>query len=100
MRTKILKNEILNRIKNQTLDAEYIENFESRWSEAESVIIKNPKWAYQYAKNVLKRRWPAAEPIIMKDPYAAYYYAMKFFPEGWPEAEPFIKENTDIIIVY
>ncbi len=49
-----------------------------RWPEAEEFIIKDPKWAYCYAKNVIKGRWPEAEETIRKDPEWAMYYALYF----------------------
>ena len=42
----------------------------------ESKVIINPKWAYWYARDVMKQRWPEAEPTIRTDPAWAYWYAM------------------------
>jgi len=45
-----------------------------RWSEAEPYIMKNPTYAYWYARYVIEGRFPEAEPYIMKSPeYAAEY---------------------------
>jgi hypothetical protein len=41
----------------------------------ESKVIINPKWAYGYARSVMKQRWPEAEPMIRTDPERAYWYA-------------------------
>jgi len=65
-----------------------------RWPEAEPYIMKDPEWAYWYARDVLKRPWPEAEPYIMKDPELAYYYALLVLKRRWPEAEPYFMKNT------
>jgi len=64
-----------------------------RWPEAERYIMKDPKWAYFYASLVLKRRWPKAEPYIMKDPWWAYRYTADVLNRRWPEAEPYIMKD-------
>jgi ketosteroid isomerase-like protein len=65
----------------------------SRWLEAEPAIAQNPRWAYYYALDVLKRPWPEAEPYIVKDPIWAYFYALYVLKRPWPEAEPTIAKN-------
>jgi hypothetical protein len=40
-----------------------------RWPEAEPAIMKNPEYAYLYARDIRKTRWPEAEKYIMKDSY-------------------------------
>ncbi len=40
-----------------------------RWLEAEPYIMKDPEWAYWYARDIIKGRWPEAEPYIMTDEY-------------------------------
>jgi hypothetical protein len=54
---------------------------------------KDPEWAYEYARDKLKRRWPAAEPYIMRDPYWAQEYADRVIKGRWPEAEPVIMQD-------
>jgi len=63
------------------------------WPEAEPVIIKDPTVAADYASDVLKRRWPDAEPYIMKDPQWAYSYVRSVLKRAWPEAEPYIMKD-------
>jgi hypothetical protein len=55
-------------------------------------ISKDPKWACLYAITALNRkRWPEAEPYIMKDPGYAYTYARSVIKKRWPEAEKYIR---------
>ena len=65
-----------------------------RWLEAEPVIMKNAKWAYWYARYVINGRWPEAEPFIMKDAEWAYVYAKYVIEDRWPEAEPVIMKDA------
>ena len=44
------------------------------WTEAEPYIMKDPEYAYWYARGVIGDRWSEAEPYIMKDPSSAYNY--------------------------
>jgi len=61
----------------------------------EPVIMKDPRSAYYYVKDVRERRWPEAEPYIMKDAMRAYMYARHILKRRWPEAEPYImKDNS------
>ena len=59
----------------------------------ESVIMKDPRYAFYYVADIRKRRWPEAEPAIMKDPEFAYCYAEYVLKRRWPEAEPYIMKN-------
>jgi hypothetical protein len=43
-------------------------------TKAEEVIIKDPYYAYEYARDVLKQRWLEAEPMIMSNPDTAESY--------------------------
>lgn len=79
-----------------------------RFKEAEANIMKNPIYAYQYAREILAEdkewtsqpghengRWPEAEPYIMTEPPQAYFYARYIIKGRWPDAEPSIKRvNT------
>ena len=60
----------------------------------EPYIMKDPKWAYWYAKSILKSPWPEAEPVIIKDPTVAADYAIFILRRPWPEAEPYIMKNA------
>ena len=55
-----------------------------RFLKAEEYIMKSPKWAFIYARDIYsksglrerdKLRWEDAEPFILKDPKLAYFYA-------------------------
>jgi len=53
-----------------------------RFINAEEYIMKSPKWAYIYARDIYsksgqrdKLRWEDAEPFILQDPKYAYFYA-------------------------
>ena len=65
------------------------------WPEAEPYIMKDPGYAYYYALYILERPWPEAEPYIMKDPYYAYAYARYILRRRWPEAEPYIMKDAN-----
>jgi hypothetical protein len=71
-----------------------------KWSEAEPYIMKDPAYAYHYAKNTICGRWPEAEPYIMKDPVHTYLYAHNIIHGRWTEAEPFIMKNPEYAYCY
>ena len=41
------------------------------WKEAEPYIMKDPGYAFLYARDVIEGRWKEAEPYIMKNPFSA-----------------------------
>ncbi len=41
----------------------------------EAALAKDPKYAFAYARNVLKEPWPAGEAAIAKIPEYAFAYA-------------------------
>lgn len=53
-----------------------------------NIIRREPYYAYQYARDVLKGRWVEAEPYIMKDRIAAHDYAKYVIGGRWLEYEP------------
>jgi len=67
----------------QTLDRYHFLN-----KRIKSNLVKNPEYAYYYAKFIIKGRWPEAEPYIMKDkdPYLIVWYARYIIKGRWPEA--------------
>jgi len=79
--------------KNKLFDKllKYIRNNIKIDDDLQDYIMKDPEYAYNYAKYVLEDRWPEAEPYIMKDPVWAYYYARDTIKDRWYEAEPYIK---------
>ena len=71
------------------------------WTEAEPYIMKDPTYAYLYARDIRKKgRWPEAEPYIMKDPYSAYWYARYVIEGRWKEAEPYIMKDPEYAYMY
>lgn len=73
---------------------------DKRWPEAESIIMKDPGSAYKYAYFVIKKRFFEAEPYIMKDPYWAYEYACDILEKRWPEAESIIIKDPQSAHAY
>jgi hypothetical protein len=73
----------------------FTQDFYPEWNFIKSpeyfqVIMKDPRDAYLYARDVIKGPWPEAEPYIMKDPRDAYLYARDVIKGPWPEVEPLI----------
>jgi hypothetical protein len=58
----------------------------------EPVLKTSVRYAFFYAYYI-KGRWVEAEPYIMKDPYYAYRYARCVLKDRWIEAEPYIMLN-------
>ena len=87
-------------IENIENNKEIIRQIKTRWREAEPYIMRNPKYAYKYAKKVLKRRWPAAELYIMQDPEYAVEYAIDVLKSEWREAEPYIMQDPEQAYYY
>ena len=73
---------------------------ERRWLEAEPLIMKDPEWAYYYAKYVIRGRWPEAEPYIADSANFAHHYALYILKRRWPEAEPRILKYPQIACYY
>ena len=75
---------------------QYAENIiKGRWPEAEPYIMKVTESAYFYAKYVIKGRWLEAEENIMKDPYFAAEYAKYILKERWLDAESYIMKDEE-----
>ena len=51
------------------------EIIQGRWPEVEPMIANDPKTALKYAKDVIKGRWPEVEELLALDPKSAYLYA-------------------------
>jgi hypothetical protein len=71
-----------------------------RWPEAEAVIATDPEWAYEYARDVIRGRWPEAEAAIAKDPKRAYRYAGNVVRGRWPEVEAVIAKDPEWAYLY
>jgi hypothetical protein len=50
-------------------------NNKQRDKDLELIIIKDPMYAYGYAKDVIKGRWIEAEQYVINNSEVAYYYA-------------------------
>jgi len=66
----------------------------------ELIIIKNPYYAYLYARDVIKGRWIEAEEIISTDSECAYYYSRAVIKGRWTEAEDIISTNSYYSFLY
>jgi hypothetical protein len=62
----------------------YARDVKGRWIEAEPIII-NSVWAYYYARNVIKGRWIEAEQHIINDSASVYLYARDIIKGKLPE---------------
>jgi hypothetical protein len=56
-----------------------------RDKDLEPFIIKDPEYAYFYAKDIIKGRWLEAEPFIIQDSGWAFYYAADIIKGKLPE---------------
>jgi hypothetical protein len=79
------------------------------WPEAEPYIAKDAKWAYYYARDVMrlgfgvleKDRWYEAERYIIKNPKWACSYAIDVMKgKRWPDAEPYIMQDPESAYYY
>jgi hypothetical protein len=60
----------------------------------ESVIMQNRDYTYLYS-DILLRPWPEAESIIAREPTWAYEYARYILKGSFPEGEPAIAQRQD-----
>jgi hypothetical protein len=51
----------------------------------EPFIIKDPYWAYHYARDNIKGRWPEAEQYIINDSQYTFWYAEDVIKGKLPE---------------
>jgi len=63
------------------------EKTQSRWKDAEEIILRSPFHSYLYTRDILKERWEKAEEVILTSSQVAYYYARNVIKGRWPEAE-------------
>ena len=61
---------------------------------------KDPKLAYEYAKDVIKGRWPEAEETISEDPWWACIYAKNVIDGRFSEAEETISKDPEYAYEY
>jgi hypothetical protein len=64
----------------------------------EQYIAKNPKYAYLYAKDVIKGPWKPGEAAIAPKPVFAYAYARDVIKGPWKPGEAAIAKSPTIII--
>jgi hypothetical protein len=83
----------------------FTQDFYPEWNFIKSpeyfqVIMKDPRDAYLYARDVIKGPWPEAEPFIINSPFVANYaYDVK--KDRWPKAEDNIfKSDSSIVADY
>jgi hypothetical protein len=57
-------------------------------------VAKFPRYAFFYAKNILKGPFPLGEPTIAKHAMAAYQYARDILKGPFPLAEPAIAKHA------
>jgi hypothetical protein len=63
---------------------------QSRFNEAEHIIMTDPPTAVYYAKEILQARWNDAEYWIGQDPHAACDYAIDVIEARWQAVEDLI----------
>jgi hypothetical protein len=63
-----------------------------RFPEGEAAIAKDPYWAYQYARHIIKGRWPESEATIATSTWA-FPYAWHVIGGRWPEGEAAIAKD-------
>lgn len=66
----------------------------------EKAIVRDPKYAVKYARDVIRGRWPFGEPYIAKDPKAAVGYARQVVKKPWPEGEEAIARDGQCSLDY
>jgi hypothetical protein len=67
-------------------------NKESVFKKYDSIIAKNPLYAWKYAVNI-RGRFKIAEKIISKDPYYCFYYAKDALNKRFELGEKTIKSS-------
>lgn len=60
----------------------------------EHLWVQDPKYAYLYARHIIKNRFPEGEAAIAKKPHYAYSYAAHVTHKRFPEGEPAIARNA------
>ena len=63
--------------------------------ELKSLWLRDPRYAYDYARYRLKGRWPEAEPVIAQDANLSYSYATYVLKSRFPEGEAAIATDLN-----
>ncbi len=72
-----------------------------RDSRLEAEIIRDPRSAMEYARDVLQAPWPEAEAVIATGrPRFMYLYARDVLRAPWPEAEAMIAVDDQWSYLY
>ena len=66
----------------------------------EKIISMYPRWAYNYARDVLKGRFELGEESISKNSELSYYYARDILKGRFTDGENVIKKCTDHSYMY
>ena len=80
--------------KNAKYAYQYANFFPGRFLEGEAAIATNPTFAYSYARHKIGGRWPEGEAAIATDPDEALNYADKIIKGPWPPGEAAIARDT------
>ena len=80
------------------LYARYI--IKGRFPKGEKAIASDPEYAYWYAFYVIKDRFPEGEKVIASSPFYAYWYARDVINDRWPEGEKVIASDPDYASKY
>ena len=70
------------------------------WADGEFFIGKSPRYAYLYAKNILKDRFWKAEKIVESNIQWAVPYSIDVMKKRWPEIESRISEFPYFLNAY
>ena len=66
----------------------------------EPYLIKDPRWAFYYARDIIKGRWKEAEQYIIEDSGWSYWYARDIIKGRWIEAEQHIINDSASVYLY
>src|SRR5574343_449557 len=63
-------------------------------------LAKSPKYAYYYARDIIKGRFQEGEAAIAGNAYYAYLYARDIIKGRWPEGEKAIASSANFACAY
>ena len=79
---------------------EYATNTKGRFILGEDAISKDPKFAFLYAKDIVKGKWELGEKAISQDSNLAYRYALFIIRGRWELGEEAISKDSKIMLMY
>ena len=65
------------------------------WPPGEAAIAGDAAYAYRYARDVIGKRWPPGEAAIAGSAEAAYEYALDVIGKRWPPGEAAIASEAE-----